>query len=515
MTDISRRHFLKVMGASGVAFSQAVALQDALASAVSQGGFLPANATERDPVLHAINRLTFGPSDALMHEVQAMGVDAFIEAQLNPTTINDDEFDEAYGDLFPYLQETSADLLAEYLIAQSNDPQAAGRTGQVLVAQLLGNWFYRSLASKRQLNEVMSQFWSNHFSIYTDSLIDNYLRVDDENNVARANPFGKFYDILYASATSPAMLLYLDNATSQKEAPNENYARELLELHTLGVNGGYTEDDVKDVARAFTGWSVSRPRQGVRGQPGTFRFEPTMHDTGEKVILGNVIPAGGGMEDGERVLEILARHPSTARFITEKLIRRFVSDVPPQALWDSATETFLQTDGDIRSVLRTIFSSAEFWDAPPKFKQPLEYIISTLRSMNYEPTRFQAVVRSLRTVLLGMGHLPFNRPSPDGYPDVQSYWMTNLLTRWNIAISVAHGEVAGMRGSLSQTLEANNIPLEPQPVLNYVGILLYGRELTTFEMGVLDDYLAATGETVESLQDTIALLLAAPAFQYR
>lgn len=516
MTTINRRQFLQVLGVGGVAISQAATLQTVLADAVSQGGFMPTAITDRDPVMHAINRLTFGPTDALIKAVQEMGVDAFIQNQLNPDDeIDDSTFESAYANLFPYLSQSSSDLLLEYALARQDDPESAGRAAQMTIAQLQGNWYYRALASERQLHEVMAQFWANHFSIHTDSLIDIYLRVDDERNVARANPFGKFHDLLRASATSPAMLVYLDNATSRKEAPNENYARELLELHTLGVDGGYTEDDVKAVARAFTGWTSTRPRQGLGRTPGIFIFDPDMHDTDEKVVLGNIIPAGGGMEDGERVLEILAAHPSTARFISTKLVRRFVSDDAPSSLVDKTTQTYLDTDGDIRSILGVIFASEEFWNAAPKYKQPFEYVLSSLRAMNYEPTRFEAYVRALRGVLLSMGHVPFDRPSPDGYPDVGNYWMNNLLTRWNIAIAVAQGDVNGARGSLRAVLEANGIPFEAEPILTFIGRMLYGRDLNSLEIETITAYLTEQGTSPEALQDMIALLLAAPAFQYR
>ncbi len=520
MTTLNRRAFLKAMGISGVAVTQATALQEVLAHAVSQGGFVPTSATERDPITHVINRLTFGPTDHLIRNVQEIGVSAFIEAQLNPENIDDSEFDATYGEVFPLLNEPSSELMITEFEMRQQENNRNG-VAQNLMRQLIGNWIYRSLASERQLHEIMAQFWANHFSIHTDSIPDIFLRLDDERNVTRANPFGKFRDILYASAKSPAMLTYLDNATSRKEAPNENYARELMELHTLGVNGGYTEDDVKAVARAFTGWSVTRLRFGANRanenteEPGQFYFNPEMHDTEEKVVLGHVIPAGGGIKDGEMVLDILASHPSTAQFISTKLVRRFVSDDPPATLVERTAQTYLATDGDIRSMLWTIFTSDEFWNATPKFKQPFEFIISSLRAMNYAPSRFESFARWLQPILINMGHIPFGRPSPDGYPDVGTYWMSNLLTRWNVAIDIAHGMVNGAQSSFRTLLEANNVGSDAPSILNFVGQLLYGRPLNTIEMDTINAYLSAEGTTTETLQDMIALMLAAPAFQYR
>ena len=500
---MNRRKFLKLLGASG-AIAHAGQLQQALAHRGPES-FLPRAAIDQDPTMHVISRLVFGPTAELLEHVRTIGVDAFIEEQLAPETIDDSAI-AARLQSFPDLNKNAGELIREY----------EGQAGNVS-AQLMGNWIVRGMYSQRQLYERMVHFWSDHFSIFFGGGQIIFLKVDDERDVIRQHALGRFRDLLGASAHSPAMLVYLDNALSDKAAPNENYARELMELHTMGIDGGYTEHDVKEVARCFTGWTVLRPGRRNQGDGLiAFRFNPDMHDDGEKVVLGQTIPAGGSEEDGEMVLDILASHPSTARFVSTKVIRRFVADEPPETLVEACTQTFLDTNGDIRSVLRTIFTADEFWAAPPKFKRPFEYTLSVLRVLNYNLENLQQFHLAFRGVMLNMGHLPFNRATPDGYPDVQEDWTDNLLTRWNIAIAAAHGGIPGATASLRPLLEAHDIPLEAESIVNFLGEFFYGRPLSEGESGVILDYLnEGDPNDVERLQDAIALLLAAPIFQYR
>lgn len=498
---------MKALGISGVAATQLDLdrLQRALASA-TPGSFAPVSIEERDPIMHVIQRLTFGPTDKLLAHVRTIGVDAFIEEQLHPEILDDSTFEDTYAGLFPLLERPTSD----FFVPDNNDELRS------LSTQMLGNWVFRAVYSERQLYERMVHFWTDHFSIFNGNRIALILRPADEREVIRPHVFSRFRDILGASAHSPAMLYYLDNATSRQEAPNENYARELLELHTLGVDGGYTEDDVKAVARCFTGWTIATPRNQnlPEDRIGTFIFNPRVHDTGEKVVLGNVIPAGGGEEDGEQVLDILASHPATARFICTKLIRRFVADIPPQSLIDRATNVYLQSDGNIREVMATILRSTEFVNAPSKFKRPFEYAISTIRPLNYalRPRGFLPV---LLAALQNLGHIPFGRPSPDGYPDVMSYWASNLLMRWNIAIATAHGDINGSGYDIEGLLSTNNVPFEGEAIINYMAEYLYGRALTDDERTVILDYISTGNGSSEYIADALALLMAAPAYQYR
>ena len=320
----------------------------------------------------------------------------------------------------------------------------------------------RAVYSQQQLYERMVQFFSDHFNISIRKGPGLFLKIDDDRDVIRPHAMGTFRHLLGASAHSPAMLFYLDNFNSDKNAPNENYARELLELHTMGVNGGYTEADVKEVARSFTGWSISGLREGEDAQ---FRFRRFIHDGDEKTVLGTAIGRFGGEQDGETVLDLLAAHPATARFISTKLVRRFVADDPPESLVTACTQTFLETEGDIRAVLRLIFMSDEFWNAPPKFKRPFEYVVSVLRALDYNVERNRRFFELAAGALEVMGQTPFTWPAPDGFPDEQSAWTGNLLMRWNVAMGAAGGELPGASAgteSLINLLEDNDVPLEPR-----------------------------------------------------
>ena len=264
------------------------------------------------------------------------------------------------------------------------------RRPAVITAQLQAAKLTRAVLSERQLEEVMADFWLNHFNVYAQKGPVRWMVPDYERQALRPYALGRFRDLVVATAQHPAMLYYLDNWLSTRDdfvlppsrggrklGLNENYARELMELHTLGVDGGYTQADVVEVARCFTGWTIERPQEG-----GGFLFRPVTHDRGEKRVLGTVIPAGGGQEDGLAVIDLLVRHPSTARFISTKLIRRFVSDEPPPALVERAARTFRATGGDIRAVLVTIFSAPEFLSAEAhraKVKKPLEVVASAAR----------------------------------------------------------------------------------------------------------------------------------------
>jgi uncharacterized protein (DUF1800 family) len=326
----------------------------------------------------------------------------------------------------------------------------------------------RAIYSERQLQEVMADFWYNHFNVFAPKGADKWLVTSYDRDVIRRHALGRFRDLLGATARHPAMLFYLDNWMSSKEGGptgfparadtqgnrrrptglNENYARELLELHTLGVDGGYSQRDVTEVARCFTGWSLERPERG-----GGFVYRRQMHDDGEKVVLGARIPAGGGMRDGEIVLDLLARHPSTATFIATKLARRFVSDTPPPALVDRAARVFRGTDGDIRAVVEAIVTSPEFFSEEAyraKIKKPLEVVASAVRVLGSE-----AQSLSLLPMAVGrIGEPLFQMQPPTGYPDKGEAWVNTgaLLNRMNFALALAAGRIPGARVDLDQLI---------------------------------------------------------------
>jgi uncharacterized protein (DUF1800 family) len=300
----------------------------------------------------------------------------------------------------------------------------------------------RAVYSERQLEEVLVDFWFNHFNVDARKIEERPVTAAYEREVIRPHVLGRFRDLLGATAKSPAMLFYLDNWMSAAPAAaktgpprglNENYGRELLELHTLGVDGGYTQRDVVEVARCFTGWTMNDPHDGLG-----FAFKPAMHDRGEKRVLGHRIRPGRGVEDGELVLDIIARHPSTARFIASKLVRRFVADVPPPRLVDRAARTFRGTDGDLREVMRTILTSPELRDRGAwraKVKSPFEYVVSVLRSTGADVRDPRPFVNTIAA----LGEPLYQSQPPTGYPDSGRAWINTgtLVARLNFANAVA------------------------------------------------------------------------------
>ena len=327
---------------------------------------------------------------------------------------------------------------------------------QVVARDLQESKILRAVYSNRQLDEVLADFWFNHFNVFMDKGADRYLTTEYERDAIRPHVLGKFRDLLEATAKSPAMLFYLDNWQSvgpnapqlprggpnaQRRGLNENYGRELLELHTLGVDGGYTQKDVTEVARCFTGWSIDRPQLG-----GTFRFAPRLHDNGEKAVLGVTIPAGGGEKDGEKVLDIVAHHPATARFISKKLAQRFVADDPPVALVERMARTFLKTDGDIRAVMETMLESKEFWSEGAyrsKMKSPLEVVVSAVRSSNANVDFATALVNQVAQ----LGEPLYRKQEPTGYSNSSREWMNTagLMARMNFALQLSGNKVPGVK----------------------------------------------------------------------
>src|SRR5688572_24520360 len=469
----------------------------------------PQTVSEEQKITHVLNRLGFGPRPGDIERVQKLGIRTYIEQQLHPDRIDDTQANERVSglnslsmgqsklfDQFPDQQQVARQLgtrpnqKGKVVTAPAPDPaqqKAAERVKvrefmaenmlqqpQQLLQQLISNRTVRGVHSERQLQEVMTDFWFNHFNVFWDKGAGRWLLTDYEMNVIRPRVFGKFEDLLLATAQSPAMLFYLDNhlssapapvvdnrlkrnANANKRAPgiNENYARELMELHTMGVDGGYTQKDVTEVARALTGWTIDQPRMN-----GSFVFRPQMHDRGEKVVLGHKIPANGGMEDGIRVIEILAHHPSTARFIATKLVRRFVSDDPPQSLVDRVAATYTKTDGDISEMLRTIFYSEEFMSPGSfgqKMKSPFEYAVSSIRALNGETGGSQQIGR----VISQMGQPLYQYQAPTGFPDRADFWTSDgaLIARLNFAVTLTSGRIPDTRISLNGFKDAQEAAL--------------------------------------------------------
>ena len=337
-------------------------------------------------------------------------------------------------------------------IQKSAGPQA------VITQDLVEGKLLRAIYGHRQLEEVLTDFWYNHFNVFLDKGADRFLVTSYERDVIRPHVLGKFKDLLIATAESPAMLFYLDNFQSvgpnvapitarrgaQANRPrglNENYARELMELHTLGVDGGYTQGDVTEVARCFTGWSIRAPREGA-----SFEFRERLHDNGAKLVLGHKIPAGGGIQDGLKVLDILAHHRSTARFISKKLAMRFVADNPPPTLIDKMAQTFLRKDGDLRAVMETLFNAPEFWSKGAyraKLKSPLEMLASAVRALGAEVDFSFALSQQLAQ----LGQPLYRKAEPTGYTNAGAEWVNSaaLLARMNFAIALAANRIPGVK----------------------------------------------------------------------
>jgi len=470
---------------------------------------LPASTLGPDQlILHVLNRIGYGPRPGDVERVRRMGLAAYIERQLDPRSIPDPAVEQALA-AYPVLTLSTATLVRDYPLptAEARQRLASGemsrqeiremypaeRRPTVITAQMQAARVTRAVASDRQLEEVMVDFWFNHFNVYAQKGAVRWMLPAYEREAIRPHALGRFRDLVLATARHPAMLFYLDNWLStradlvvpagpnagRRMGLNENYARELMELHTLGVDGGYTQQDVIEVARCFTGWTIDRPQQG-----GGFIFRTLAHDRGAKRVLGQVIPAGGGQEDGERVIEILVRHEATARFIATKLARRFVSDDPPPALVDRTAAAFRRTDGDIRAVLTTIFTSPEFWSADAyraKIKTPLEVVASAVRALDGRIAAASGADVADGGITLArevarLGEPLYEAQPPTGYPDRAEAWVNTgaLLGRMNFALGLAHNRFRGARVDVAGFL-ANTDRAQPAQVLDrLLAVVLHG-----------------------------------------
>ena len=496
---LSRRAFLRLAGL--VSASAAVSAAAACAPAYARlGGPAEPDAAGPAPDLPAaderlLNRLTFGPRLAERARVAEIGAAAWIEEQLAPAALDDGPADWRLR-RFETLNMKSQDLagLGDLLF---DSVDALTVPDELRQATLL-----RQVYSRRQLYEVLVEFWSDHFHLSTAKGDCWFLKTVDDREVIRPHALGRFRDLLWASAHSPAMLTYLDNQANVAGAPNENYARELLELHTLGVGSGYTQADVMDLARALTGWTVKE-----RFWRGQFTFNPDIHDQGVKHVLGLTLEPAGQAE-AEQVVEQLGTHPATARCICTKLARRLLADEPPPGLVARATATFLSTSGDIQAVLRVLLLDgllAADSPAAPKFKRPVNFVASALRQLNAETDAGPA----LHEYLVRLGQPYFLWPTPDGYPDRSAPWAGNLLPRWQFALALVHGEIPGTQVALPEGAD-------PVVAADDLAQRLLGRPLLPEGRTALLAAVSAAGATPDELPALLtAGFLAAPAFQWR
>jgi uncharacterized protein (DUF1800 family) len=586
--------------------------------------------SEEEAILHALNRLAYGPRPGEFERVRRMGLEKWIEAQLKPESVSDSAL-AARLERYPTIAMRADELLQNYPNPQiearrlgltpeqyrerqeeerrrkmqeareklRNDPAATQemmqpgarqRLGQDpqarqallmelvddnsprrIIGELSAAKLTRAIYSERQLQELLADFWFNHFNVFAQKGPTLWMLPEYERESIRPRVLGKFRDMLAATAKSPAMLFYLDNWQSadpeaakklenelnqrrqrflamfpgtnpamqqrgrlgqqgrpgapnqppQNRMPrglNENYARELMELHTLGVDGGYTQQDVIEVAKAFTGWTLSPPRQNPE-----FRFESRIHTSEPKTVLGRRIDAGG-VGDGEAVLDLLARHPSTAKFISTKLARKFVSDAPPPALVEHMARRFAETDGDIREVMRAMIYSPEFWSRAAyraKIKKPFELVASAARALGADvQVPFQLVQWVGR-----IGEPLYLCQPPTGYSDKAETWVNTgaLLNRMNFSVELASGRLRGARVTTAQLFGEETMS-DPQAALRRaIELFLAGQASpqtrATLEKQMNDPQIlrATLDDRVQSVDAGIiaGLVLGSPEFQRR
>jgi uncharacterized protein (DUF1800 family) len=464
-----------------------------------------------DPTTLLLGRIGFGAREAEYTAAKSAGSAAWLARQLAPESIDESAFDALITTALPGIAMSIGELAAR--LQQNN-------LFQQPVDELRGATILRQAWSQKQLFETMVDFWHNHFNTdHLDGPMRLFKTVEDRD--VRRHAMGKFGDLLLAVARSPAMLWYLDNARSVVGAPNENYARELMELHTLGVNGGYVEADVKEVARIFTGWTIVN--YTAQGGNASFGFVGLRHDFGAKRVLGRDFAAGRGEDEGVELLDMLAKHPSTARFVSTKLVKRFVDDVPPASLVDKAAQTFLATGGDIRSVLKTILDSDEFRaSADRKVKRPMEYVISALRTV-LPPNPPGSSVRSAAEEISALGQLHFMWPAPNGYPDAAGYWVNTsaMLGRWTFAFALAEDRLAGVRLDLA---ELRGGARTPKALVDRLAARLLHRALDKDDRQRLIDFAANGGpptavlagaDLAQRTRELAGVLIASDYFQYR
>jgi uncharacterized protein (DUF1800 family) len=468
-------------------------------------------------VIHLLNRSSLGIGAGDIDRVQSLGIDKYIQQQLNPDTIVESAILTEKLSKLETINLSPAELFQQYNpnrqvngqqlsqeIKKVQQQQAKQVTNEAIEARL-----WRSIYSQRQLQEVMVDFWYNHFNVYADKGIDRLWVGAYEREAIRPNALGKFRNLLGATARHPAMLFYLDNW--QNSAPNaskkgrfkglnENYARELMELHTLGVDGGYKQDDIVALAQIFTGWGFKQPGQKIPDGY-SFQFNADRHDFSNKLFLNQSI-TGSGIAEGDRALDILSKHPSTARQISFKLAQYFVADNPPKSLIDKLSKRFIATDGDIKLVLATLFDSPEFWNSKyygQKFKTPYQYAISSIRSTGMNVNN----VKPLNDFLKQLGMSIYGCPTPNGYKNTQEAWLNpdSMTRRINYATNLANGKLPI---SASITTAANTLPTSQVVKIDPVALAI--------TLG--DNFSTRTQQALSSSSPEIrsALILGSPEF---
>jgi hypothetical protein len=478
--------------------------------------------TDGPALVTLVNRMTMGFTLEELSLATQMGASGYLEYHLNHLAIKDAQIDLLLGS-------SGADFetlwMTPYLLGQ----QASATTVQNALVRAT---ILRGMFSKRQLFERVVEFWNDHFNIYIQQEEGTQrLKTVDDRDVIRANAFTTFGNLLRASARSPAMLAYLDNNLNTRFGGNENYAREIMELHTLGVTGGYTQTDVQRVAKCLTGWTYLGSLGSGTGAPYngyTFFFNPTNHDPSAQILFEGTpqqitIPAGvansaANITRGDMVLTALLNHPSTAQFLSKKLLWRFWGEDPPQALIDQVAQTYTLTGGDIKSMLRTIFGLFSVSPPPPKFKRPYHVLISALRAVKAKVTSTVNFPNSVQTPLISAGQHPFFWQAPDGYPDTVAYWVGLLLPRWNFGASLMQGSYSGV------TVDTTNAgPLlagatTAQQVADRIDALMFNGTMVATDksqiLAFLQPVAPATVPSQTQIKEAFGLAIGSPSFQW-
>ena len=532
-----------------------------LALAVPAPLMAQAPLTPRDSALHVLSRLAYGPTPGLLERVQREGVLRWIDRQLTVNRTDDPGLQETL-DRFELLRTRPEELLGAFVRVRQERRLAQRQAGadsmqaqrqrtpaseearelRRLGGELQQLVVVRAAESDHQLAEVMADFWFNHFNIFVGKNLDRVYLPHYVEETIRPRVLGSFEELLTATARSPAMMVYLDNAQSiapgasppppprlgiglrgrlrgrmvsdpqlqaQRPRPtglNENYARELMELHTLGVDGGYTQKDVTEVARILTGWSVAPPPRG-----GGFAFNDWAHDRGVKTVMETEFPAGKGEDEGLRLLELLASHPSTMHYVSGKLCARFVNDVPPDGCVDDAVRAWKKSNGEIREVLRAIFHSPDFWAAAnlrSKVKTPLEFVVSAVRAVGGTPDS----TPRLALAVARLGQPLYQHVAPNGYGEQQEDWVNSgaLLNRMNLAVALAANRLPGVVVNLDGV-----VPLSPDQAALVASVdrVILGGRMSAATRKVILEQLAGIEDPAQARALAVGLAIGGPEFQ--
>ena len=532
---ITRRRFLQLGGASAASAAVVPPLLagDVARPKVEWAARVAADMPEPELPALLLSRAAFGARPGDVERAIDMGPDAWIEEQLDYESIDNSEVEDRLAAELPSLTMSASEIF-----------QYTEDANTLAIVELRLALLYRMVYSPRLLHEVMVEFWSDHFNIHHLTGLARYFKTVDDREAIRPHALGNFKDLLTASAQSPAMLNYLDNDVNTRGRPNENYAREIQELHTLGVavdDYPYTEEDVKEVAKCLTGWTWDRSRDSATY--GDFLYNDAVHDQGPKNVLGEFIPAGLRVQDGHMVIDILCNHEATPRFLATKLVRRFVADDPladTPDLVDRVAAAYTRTDGDIKEMMSTILRSSEFAGSfaayGGRLSRPMDLIARAMRSVDVPSTSFplgtgrdNTLYQRLATALAAMGHVPWYWITPDGYPDVKEAWSASsvMLTRWNFGLSLAG---AG-DGRLGRYLVDGFTPVTQTPpgadtagaFVDYWLDRLLHREMLVDDRGEVVSFLTdggtdstpIAGLSADRRAATIALILDSPYFQWR